>query len=430
MYLTLSSRLAVDSELASLEAAANKGKGLSQVHPWSEFDDGEDNEDPRVAENLVGESTGDQDHQDLSLHGTEDPHQEQVISSGAAEPGVHDAIKEDAQEVPAEVVQESVSDEHDAQAELANGAAETQQADGAGQADAPQHADGNDHETPYDYGQEQYDSEAPKTESTSIVVPPSDHVGAKEPSEDVSADAAEDRFQDNADPAGDGDGLNDQESSEQHDLYDFEGQEHEESHDELAGEETFASGASHDIHPVDFASFHDEGVSNDPDSAPVAQDASVDALHDIENQSNGQSESTVENPTGEESVTNDTAPVPENDLLGIAEDLLDGSAQDPEDDLNHLESADLEPELEDGEADAPTGDDVTADDDLADDGSGDYDVESYNILEFSEHIEGEADPVHTDSQAHENPSKRSREEEDEWDFEETSALETKRRRPS
>lgn len=438
LYLTLSSRLAVHSELANLEAAANEGKGLSQVHPWSEFEDGEDNDDSRVAENRVEESFGEKDHGGFSLHGTEVPPQEEVVPSSAADPGVDDSVKEDAQAVLGEVVQESVSDEHDTQADLVNGSAETQQPDEAGGTDVPQYADASGHEHAHDYDEEQYDSEAPKTESTSTVVPASDQVEADEPSEDVSADGAEDHlgehgsdFQDAADRTGGGEDLNDHDSPEQHDLYDFEGEEHEESHNEVAGEEILASEVGDGFHPVDFASIHDEHVSNDPDVAPVAQDASVDTLHDIENQSNGQSVSTFEKPSLEESVSHDQAPEPEDDLLGISEDLLEGSAQDLEDDLEHIESTNLEQEFEDGENDALAGDDFTADDDPADNGSGDYDEESYNILEISEHIElGEADPVHTDSQPYENPSKRSREEEDEWDFEETSALEIKRRRPS
>lgn len=440
LYLTLSSRLAVHSELASLEAAANEGKGLSQVHPWSEFEDGEDNDDSRVAENPVDGSVGEEDHEGLSFHEAEAPPREEVVPSGAADPWVDDSVKKDAQAVLAEVVQESVSDERDTQADLVNGSAETQQPDETGEADAPQYADASGHEHAGDYdeeqNEEQYDSEAPKTESTSTVVPASDQVGENKPSEDVSAGGAEDQlgehgsdFQDAADRTGSGEDLNVHDSPE-HNLYDAEGEEYEVSHNEVAGEEILALEVGDSVHPVDFASIHDENASNDPDVAQAAQDSSVDALHDIENQSNGQSESTIENPSLEESVTHDQAPEPEDELLGINADILEGTAQDLEDDLEHIESTSLQEEFEDGETDAPAGDDFTADDDPADNGSGDYDEESYNILEFSEHIElGEADPVHTDSQPHENPSKRPREE-DEWDFEETSALDIKRRRPS
>lgn len=431
LYLTLSSRPAVHSELADLEAAANEGKGLSQVHPWSEFEDGEDHDDRQVVEHLVEESTGDQAHQELSLHETEESNQDQVVSVGAAESEARDAINKDA---PIEAISDPVSGEHNAQAEPEIGAAETQQADETDQVDAPQYAEENSHDYVEEHYEEQYDSEAPKTESTSTVVPASDHVEEKEPIEAVSAEAAEDLVDDNdvqdrTNPSGDGEGLNDEESSDQHEQYGFEEQEHGGYQDELAGDETYVSGID-ETHTADFASAHDEDAPNELVSVAAAQDASVSVLDDdIDNQSNGQSESTVENAPKEESANHEEL---EDDLLGIAEDLLESPAGDHEDDLGHIENADPEQEHDDGYPNAAAGDDITADDDLADDDSGDYDEEdSYNVLEFSEHVElGEADPVNTNSQTHENPSKRSREEEDEWDFEETSTPELKRRRPS
>jgi hypothetical protein len=427
LYLTLSSRPAVHSELADLEAAANEGKGLSQVHPWSEFEDGEDNEDSQLAEHPVEELTCDQDLQEPSLHETEEFNQEQVVTGGAAESEVHDAITKDA---PIEANHDPVSGEHNAHAEPEIEPVETQQADETDQVDASQYADENSHDYIEEHYEEQYDSEAPKTESTSTVMPASDHVEAKELTGAVSAEAAEDLLnendgQDPTDPAGDGEGLNDEGSSNEHEPYGFEGQEHGEYQDELAGEEAYISGPNDETHPVDFASAHDEDALGELDSVAAAQDASVNVLDDdIDNQSNGQSESTVENAPKEESANHEE---PEDDLLGIADTLLEGPASDHEDDLGHIENADLEQEPEDGHPDAAAGDEVPADDD-----SGDYDEEdSYNVLEFSEHVElGEADPVHTDSQPHENPSKRSREEEDEWDFEETATPELKRRRPS
>lgn len=408
LYLTLSSRPAVHSELADLEAAANEGKGLSQVHPWSEFEDGEDHEDHQADRHHVEGSPSNQDDQALSLHEAE----EQAVSSGAAESEVHDATNKDAEDASIEVTRES---EHDAQAEPQTVAAETQQADEMGRADAPPYADKNAH----DYGEaqyeEQYDSEPPKTESTSTAVPTSDQVEPLEPTKDVSAGAPEVDFDDENDtnyhdgtnPAGDGEGLDNQESSERADEYP----------DELAGEEAFASGVNDDVQTVDFASIHNEGALNEVDVTPAAEDAFGDVLQeDIDDQS----ESTVENAPTEESATQEQTLAPEDDLLGISEDILEGPADDPEDHLDHLESPDPEQDLEDGDPD-----------DLVDDDSGDYDEDSYNILEISEHVElDEADLVHTDSQTHENPSKRAREEEDEWDFEETSTPEIKRRRPS
>lgn len=426
LYLTLSSRPAVHSELADLEAAANEGKGLSQVHPWSEFEDGEDNEDPQVAEHPVEESTGDQGHQELSLHETEESNQEQVVPSGAVESEVHDAVNKDA---PIEAIPDTVSDEHSAQAEPEIGAVETQQADETDQVAAPQYADEDSHDYVEEQYEEHYDSEAPKTESTSTVVPASDHVEEKELTEAVSAEAFEAPLdendgQDRTDPADDGEGLNDEESSDAHEPHGSEDQEHGEYQNELAEEETYIPGPNDETQVVDFAPAHDEDAPNGLDSVAAAQDDSISVLNnDIDNQSNGQSESTVENAPKEESANHVE---PEDDLRGITEDLLEGPAGDHENELGHFESAGLEQEPEDGY------DDLAPDHDLAGDDSGDYDeADSYNVLEFSEHVElGEADLVHTDSQTHENPSKRSREEEDEWDFDETATPELKRRRPS
>jgi hypothetical protein len=431
LYLTLSSRPAVHSELADLETAANEGKGLSHVHPWSEFEDGEDHEEPQVAEHPIEEPSGDRDGHDLSFHKAEERSQEQVVSSVDVESEVHDAINNDAPDAPNKVIHESASGEHDAPAESETGAAETQQADETDQAD--EYADENTHDYQEQY-EEQYDSEAPKRESTSTVVPASDQVEIK--GSTASADAAEVSldendadYQDSTNHPDEGKGL---EVQEQFELYGHEGQEHEEYQTGLAVEETCVSEVNDEVHPIDFASVQDEGASKEPDSAPATQDDSVDALHDdLDHQSNSQSESTVENALREESTTQEQAPEPEDDLLGIAEDLFEGPTDDAEDDLAHIESVYSEQDFEDNDPDAPAGIDSTADDDLADDGNGEYDEDSYNVLEFSEHVElDEADLVHTDSQTHENPSKRSREEEDEWDFEETSTPEVKRRRPS
>ncbi|OOQ87739.1 hypothetical protein PEBR_16313 [Penicillium brasilianum] len=414
LYLTLSSRPAVHSELADLEAAANEGKGLSQVHLWSEFEDGEENEDHRADEHSVEGSPRTQGDQALSFHENED----QGIPSGSAESEVHDATNKDAQNGPLEVTRES---EHDTQAEPETDAAETKQVDETGGADAPPYADENVHDQAEAQYEEQYDSEPPKTESTSTAVPTSDQVEGLEPTEDFSGDAAEAVLDENdanyhnsTDPAGHGEGLDNRELPETPDEY----------QDELAGEETFAPGVNDHVQTVDLASVHDDGSLSQVDSASAAEDGSGDALHD---NFDDQSESTVANvPTGESATQEQTLAL-EDDLLGIAEDILEGPPDNHEHDLDHLESADPEQDLEDGDAD-----DVTADDDLVDDDSGDYDEDSYNILEISEHVElDEADLVHTDSQTHENPSKRAREEDDdEWDFEETSTPEIKRRRPS
>ncbi|KAF3397737.1 hypothetical protein F1880_006146 [Penicillium rolfsii] len=435
LYLTLSSRPNVQSELANLEAAANEGKGLSQVHPWSEFEDGDDSEDPQAVEHPVEDSTGDQDRQELSLHETEECNQEQVVPGSAAEFEAHDAVNKDA---PTEAISDSVSGEHNAEAEpeieaTEIGATETQQADETDQADASRYADENSHDWAEEHYEEQYDSEAPKTESTSTVVPASDHVEKQELTEAVSAEAFEDALDDKDGQdrtKGDGKKLNDEDSSEQHKQDGFEGKQHEEYQDELAEDETYISRPDDETHPVDFAPAHDEGALNDLDSVAAVQDASVGVLDDeIDDHSVDQSESTVDNLPKKESATHEE---PEDDLLGIAEDLLEGPASDHVDDLNHIKNTGFEQEPEDVYPEATVGDAVAADDDLVDDDSGNYEEEdSYQVLEFSEHVEsGEADIVNTDSQTHENPSKRSREEEDEWDFEETSTPELKRRRPS
>ncbi|KAJ5167312.1 uncharacterized protein N7482_006093 [Penicillium canariense] len=440
LYLTLSSRLAVHSELAALEVAANEGKGLSQVHPWSEYEDGEDHEDSLVAEHLLEESHGDEDHHDQSTHEIQETHQEQAPPSGETPSQVH-TVNDDAQKTPVEAIHEPFSSEHDSQVEPGTGATEIQQEEETARAVSSKLAEENAHDYGEEPYEESYDSEAHKTESTATVVPASDQIRANESTEDVSADVAESALEqhdadeeDGNDPEGEefNDEDYDEESSGQDDYSGHEGLEHEEFQEKVVGEENDDSGAEDDAYPVDFVSAHDDEASNELDVAPANEDASADTLQeDVDHESNYESEPTMENTPQEEPGNHERAPELEDDLLGIAEDVMQTPAKDLEDDLEHIESVDLEQELEDGFPDAPTVDGNGANGDQADDGNGEYD--DYTAFEVSDRIElGEIDPSHTDShQPHENPStKRSREEEDEWDIEETSTLENKRRRPS
>ncbi|KAJ5682820.1 hypothetical protein N7462_005985 [Penicillium macrosclerotiorum] len=421
-YLSLSSRLTVSSELADLDSAAREGKGLSQIHPWAEYDDAEDDSNGQGPEQPTEEI---QSHQ--SVPEVEESHGEhQPVGESLTEKNT--VVDKDAQPEHTESLHDSVALDNDARAEPEPNAIEAGQGVEYQIQEQTQHLEGSVQDDA-EQSKEHYDSKAHKTESTGTIAPISDPMGANESipnppldtfdTVDNTLDQHERNAQDEIATGGNEFG-NDKAANPD----EFDGQEeHNEPEDEFGDDdEAPASEPEDETYAVDLTSTHHPEETSDEHSAVPEEDGSVDGLQDdFDLESNDQSESTVKHVLQEEFADQERTPEPEDDLLGIAEDVMQTPAKDGPDDLDPIESVDLEQEFEGFEGAAVDGDDH----------EDDYD-DNYPVLEITDAIElGETDAPLTDSGTHDNPStKRSREEEEEWEIEDTTSPDTKRRRPS
>lgn len=396
LYLTLSSRLAVDSELASLDAAANEGKGLSQLDLYDDLDEAgvDAGEIPNSGEatHLDEEPPQGEDQHD------ESPHEVAVGPEGQASIG--DESEEGLQQT-SHVEQYPEADHEDLPTDHAS---KPKPAD-FGNQDDKQERDQTEEGNPTEAGEvshvhqvkNSFESE-PGSASTSTIAP---HDRPHDGAADVE-DIADHHVGDQADQAV---GTGDDEFPEDDFTVQHESDEEEhEFQEEVQHEEDVTQ-----VHFDTTAAREDEA-----DSADVSQ-------HDIDHTSYDQSESTVQETAQDTRPPKEQTPEPEADLFDIAEDVMQTPAKDPQNDL----SENLEGEIQD----------EFAEDDLAGsingEGVGDGDLEDwYPDLEVTEATElGETDPSLTDSQPHDNPStKRSREGDEEWDLTDATTPDTKRRR--
>lgn len=426
LYLTLSSKLAVHSELAGLDAAANEGKGLSQIHTtWDEFDESgpvkEEIANTQVAAQHNEKSHPDEAHEHRSARKLDESTQEQV--SVSVESHVETIGTSDAQEKLLGAGHEPVPEDHEAEAKADSVIDGVQYEEKENEeAEAPENSEqtlsGRDEQN-----EMHYDSEAQKTDSTATVASISELAETTSQVQDASVNGPEGAMN-HHDAAGQDDETGDGEDFDhkEHDTND--GEEPQEFHNELFGEEHDAEG------PAD----HYEEFANEPDAAPTDESTSADALTgEIDLVSFDQSESTVENAPQEASRTQEQTPEPGDDFLGIAEDLMQTPAKDHQNvQLEHSESVEQEQYPEDDLGTPPPIDDDGADDQQVGDGDRDYDDDDnhYPDFEASEAIElGGTDASLTDSQTYDHLStKRSREEEDEWEITDTTTPDTKRPR--
>lgn len=405
LYLTLGSKISAHAELASLESAAKTGKGLSQVHAWDvDYDDGGND---GATEHEVDQSTKDLPSNKPDVEDTGEPEDashsvQETAPSAEAKASERSTSKDQGTEAG----QKELDHEHGDQAlaEETHSPEETE----------PSH---EVHEGKHD------NAEAPTTESSATIGSVPD-VTAQ--SEDAYPDANEDNWehpehfhQPDEEPNGQDfnqENVDEQHIGEHHDDLDSREAQNETHHGEVQVLETGT-----DAEDVNETPEYDEepGEESHPEADP--QEGLVDQGED--HQSQGESESTVGNVPHEEheehadlqahNQENDFDH--EDDLLGISEDVLQDNHEDqpenPEDDLA-----------------TPPGEEVDAH------GSQDREGENddlYVDLETSETVEiGDTGQSPADSQPTDNASaKRSREEEDEWDFADTNP-DLKRRRPS
>ncbi|KAJ6031864.1 hypothetical protein N7540_002596 [Penicillium herquei] len=406
-YLSLSSKPSLPNELATLDAGAKQGKGLSQVQLWADYSQADLTAEETAA---AGEKSAAESH-------VEDAQQDQPV---------------DAQGLPSDEVTGKIQDSTELNGETATAVEgdndttvqhyvepdfqflheKEEELDEYPQ-DVP-----NDNEGAADV---QDDFEAARTETTNTVEADSDAVIITALPEDASAGATHD--------------SNDSHHSDQDDQQpdnreldeDFHEGEHIEIHDTSVPEE------NHSGH-------EDEHQSHDDDSAiPGAEIASKEQKEQDKDDSNPtdaqepdfepntyeESESTLEN-AAQDDYWQENPLEPEDDLLGIDEDVLQSPSKDGQTkNLANTENVDLE-----NPDDEPTG--AFLEDDFNDQQLTEDDLDYDPELDVAEGLElGKIDTSVTDSHTHDTLStKRSREEEDEWDITEATTPELKRQRPS
>ncbi|KAJ5983283.1 hypothetical protein N7481_005382 [Penicillium waksmanii] len=403
LYLTLGSKISAHSELAGLDSAAHEGKGLSQIHAWDVDYEDAGHEDVPVHEedSSAGDSFAGKPQTEKPLEVDEIGQNEADAQESAAPAEAHKDFVPNNQETDAALAE----NEHHLEQEKNATAEETHDTE----ANDSHHGDKT----------KEHDSfEDPKTESSATIsLLPESTAQLADASVDVNEAApehAEQKYQ--ADDDKSGQDLNHKTSALQGADEHEQDQNPEESQDEVSYEETEAPGTVVDTDAIDLTCTHDEGLVDAPNARTENQEATADEGDDHE--SLGESDSTVDNAPQEEGAGFEEHDLdPEDDLLGIAEDVLQTTQGDYDDHLENSEDDLTTPPGEEVDGHEPhTGEDE--EDDL------------YADFETSETIElGETDHSLADSQPHDNTSTKRSREDDEWDFADADP-ELKRRRPS
>ncbi|KAJ6160529.1 hypothetical protein N7470_003925 [Penicillium chermesinum] len=375
LYLSLSTKPDLQSEINSLESAANKGQGLSTIQPWGL--DGYDGADQEAeGEHLEGSS-----HEDVS----QDQSNEALDAHAQGENIARGAEAD---------VEEHVGSPHD-QDESYGGVQE----DG----DATQETQ----------GKERDQSEEPKTESTTTIAPTS--VGQDEQHEEEF----------DHEPDNDGEYHAPDEDYQEADVQEVETEtyytedapeevEEGEYQDHQPGDEGEDSHEVQDTRASEQGK--DDGLASTHDDGQDVADAN-DLPEELEATAN---DIPVENPQ----VLGRQTPEPEDCLLGVEEDLMKTPSKADKGDHNDQVGGEGETFPEEDFADGVFGDGIAE--------SHQDNNDTFNdAFDEAEDFElGEIDPSSTnDSHTLDTHSiKRSREEEDEWDIEDFTTPEMKRRR--
>lgn len=405
LYLTLGSKISAHAELASLESAAKTGKGLSQVHAWDvDYEDGGNDE---VTEHEVDQSSKDLPSNKPNVEDTGKPDEashsvQEIAPSAEAETSGSNTFKGQGADA--------------SQAELDHAHAD--------KAPSEENRSQEGAEPYHDVHEEKHDNaEAPMTESSTTIGSVPD---ATAQSEDDYPDANEDNWEHpehyhQPDDEPNGQDLNHENVDEHHIGEHHDDPHSEEAQDETHDEEVQVLETSTDAEDVNEKPEYDEEPGEESNPEADSQDGLVDQNEDYRSQ--GESESTVGNVPHEEHAdlqahNQDYGFGPEDDLLGIAEDVLQSTQNDHDD----------QPDNPEDDLATPPGEEVDAHG--SQDGEGGND-DLYVDLEPSETVElGDTDQSPADAQPIDNASaKRSREVEDEWDFADTNP-DLKRRRPS
>ncbi|KAI3124001.1 hypothetical protein DTO039G3_9173 [Penicillium roqueforti] len=442
LYLTLSTKRAFPAEIADLNDAAMEGKKLSELHSelqsWDEYDEGE----PGSEGDLVAH--GAEEHED-ELYYTNEAQKELSTTEvqTAPAPGEDQALDGEHPQVQPEAVSGAQSEIVHAQDEdrstsrerSAEAAREPESHPAQPENTEPDDLDVSRHletdqDQEYDHGdgdvnEENYDSEGRQSDSTATLAALPGASEIQEHTEhaplDVSVNAVTDEndndhyYGENAE----NDDLGDDEYYEDDPVEDLEA-----FQNDITGSEN----ADDAQEPADQAPVFDEEDTDELDAPPTDEVVSETTLRDESKHfSHDQPAPPLDSGLHDTSDKKEKTPEPADDLLGIAVDLMQTPPRDTQNDaLDHFEGIDYD-EPED-ELDAPVG---------ADDGGANHEFDENHFGDYDTHFEeSEAvelvgtDPSSTDAETHPNSSsKRSREDEDDWDLVE-STIDTKRRRSS
>lgn len=444
----MSSKRAFSDEILDLTAAAIAGKTLSElqveIHSWDEYNEAEPGSEDDI------EAHGAEEHEDEVYYTNEVqnelsvPEEQIVPKPKEAEVLASDQSQAQAQDVPAahpEIVQApdedaSVSSKRGGEVAPESEAHVTQSANKeADQSEESLHVEEHEiHEEEHadaDATERHYDSEGPQgpqSDSTGTVAGLAGESGIKESTEDVSPDGAfagtdqtepENQYAEDAE----GDDLGPDEYFEHEDsspLDDLEA-----TYNENIGDE---NGDAEKQEPVDQAPVLDEEDEDELEAPPTNEIVSATSVQDeITDPSHDKTAPPLDRGLHHASDKNEQTPDPEDDLLGIAEDLLQTPPRDNEHDtLDEFEGIDYD-EPEDEIAAPVAADDGGVDDqEFEENHFGDYDAH----FDESETVEVVgSDPSVTDSPTKNSSTKRSRDDEDDWDVVDTT-VDTKRRRSS
>ncbi|KAJ5774935.1 hypothetical protein N7457_009831 [Penicillium paradoxum] len=451
LYLTLSSRRAFSDEILDLSAAAIAGKTLSElqaeIHSWNEYDEpepGSEDFEAHCAEEHEDEvyyaNEAQKDHATTEVQTTPGPTAD-VSPSSVSQVQPQDVSDTQTKIAHAPDEDASVSSERATEAmpesELAHPATQAEIKE-PGQPEESEHLEIEQaHQYDYVHGdttEDHYDSEGPQgphSESTATISGFIVENETKENTQDVSPDAA------HAGPSG----------ADQTDHENF--YEEEPENDDLGPEEYYEDEnpdslddpeASHnDITGVeddnvetqesaDQAHVLDEEDEDELDAPPTNEIVSATSLqHETTDHPHDQTGPLSDSGLQADSDKKDRTPEPADDLLEIAEDLLQTPPRDTEpDDLDHFKDIDYE-ESEDELAAPVAGDDEGVHDHEFDENHfGDYDTH-FEEPEAAELVE--VDHSLTDSPNQNSSTKRSREDDEHSDVVPTTT-DTKRRRSS
>jgi hypothetical protein len=441
LYLTLSSKRAFSDEILELNAAAIAGKTLSELHSelhsWDEYDEAELGSEEDHEANGPKEHEDDAEEHEDELYYADEAQKEDT--SRETEPVAGPEGEEASAQAQVTSQPEIVRTQDEDESTSGEGAPESA-AESAPHATQPQSEELEQHEefrdnqaSEYDHGhgdptEEQYDSDGPHSDSTATVAGLTRESEIKESIHDTSTEVAHV-----------GTDQNDNENHYEVDHASGEleaGECYEHEHispyedpevsqgDITVGETGDAETQEHD----DQVSVLDEGDADELDAPPTNEIVPAVSLQD-ENTSQDQTARLLHGELQGASDTKEKTPEPADDLLGSAEDLLQNPPRvTGSDTLDHFEGIDYD-EPEDESAAPAAAEDEGADEQEFDENEnhfGDYDT----YVEETETVElVGADPSLTDSPNNNLSSKRSREDEDDWDLEEPT-LESKRRRPS
>lgn len=404
LYLTLSSKISAHSELAGLDASANQGKGLSEVHAWDvDYEDGGNTEGTAHGADVSTNDSLSSKHQDKPLTAEGDLLNQPSDADAGQKPAASVEGHEDAvlngQETGIGLAENE--DQHENVA--------TRESDRTEENQPAREHEKEEHEVPV----------APDTDSSPTITSiPETTMQPEATSLDVNEGAWE-HLEEGAhvDDDQNGQALNQeipvtQEADEGAHNEGFEEYQDEVSHEEIEAPEPVA-----DTDAIDLTSAQEQGTVEERSVGAEDQEEAADRSED--HASLGESESTVQNASREGGAGLEEHDLDsEDDLLGIAEDVLQTTQDDHEE----------QPDDSENDLAAPPSEEVDFHGANLDEGEED---DLYADLETSETIDlGETGHSHADSQSHDNASaKRSREEEDEWDFVDTNP-DLKRRRPS